>query len=44
MSTCPALLAALQDAGWSRRDLDALAWGNTARVLAEAEEVAGQPR
>ncbi|EFC83356.1 dipeptidase [Parafrankia sp. EUN1f] len=40
VSTYPALLTALQDAGWSRRDLDALTWANTARVLAEAEEVA----
>ncbi len=40
VSTYPALLGALGDAGWSRSDLEALTWANTTRVLADAERVA----
>jgi membrane dipeptidase len=37
VSTYPALLAALRDDGWSHADLHALTWGNTLRVLHDAD-------
>jgi membrane dipeptidase len=42
VSTYPALLAALADRGWSDADLAGLTSGNILRVMAAAEEVAGE--
>ncbi|WP_299520612.1 dipeptidase [uncultured Serinicoccus sp.] len=40
VSTYPALLAELQDRGWSASDLDALTHGNVLRVLQDVEDAA----
>lgn len=40
VSRYPALLERLAERGFSRRDLEKLAWGNTMRVLRDAEDAA----
>ena len=43
VSRFPALLTALRDTGWSRKDLAAFAGGNTLRVLSDNEHAATNP-